>query len=156
MDVIAMGNDACSNLRMLQLGIGCLAQVHGTLVIVLYFQVCMYEKGLTIEKQSMSNFPIWLKVWNIPLDFSLSVDGISYVASGVGIPFCLDKATEERKRIDFAKVCVEEQYSNVLPDFIEVEVEGAEPLTANIEYPWNHKDVHLVMNWVIMLSFVQS
>lgn len=36
-----------------------------------------YEKGLT-----MSNFPIWLEIWNIPLDF-LSVEGISYNASGV-------------------------------------------------------------------------
>lgn len=73
------------------------------------------EKGLTIEKLSVSSFLIWLKIWNIPLDF-FSTDGISYIASGIGIPTCLDKATEERRRIDFARVCVEICHSDVLPD----------------------------------------
>lgn len=28
-----------------------------------------YEKGLSIEKLSTSSYPIWIKIWNIPLDF---------------------------------------------------------------------------------------
>lgn len=56
---------------------------------------------MIIEKLS-----IWMKICDIPIDL-LSVEGIGYITSAMGKPLCLDKATSERKRIDFAKVCVE-------------------------------------------------
>lgn len=72
-----------------------------------------------------------------------------------GEPICLDKATEERRRIDFAKVCVEVHCYDELPESIDVEVEGGEFFEVNIEYPCNHKGVHLERSRVIMLSSVQ-
>lgn len=94
-----------------------------------------YEKGLTVEKLSTSSFPIWLKLWHIPMDY-FSTEGIGYIASGVGEPICLDKATEERRRIDYARVCVKVLGSDDLPETVEVDVEGGGQFTVTVEYPW--------------------
>lgn len=64
-----------------------------------------YEKGLSVDKLSTTSFPIWLKLLNTPLNF-FSNEGIGHIASGVGEHICLDKATEARRRFDYARVCV--------------------------------------------------
>lgn len=55
-----------------------------------------YVKGVSIEKLNALRYPIWLKSWDIPIDL-LSVEGIGHIASAVGRPLWLDKATAERR-----------------------------------------------------------
>lgn len=93
-----------------------------------------YEKGIVIEKLSTVKYPLWMKIWDIPLDL-FSVEGIGYIASAVGRPLCFDKATAER-RIDYAKVCVEVTGGDTLPEVVEVQVEEGYSFKVTIEYPW--------------------
>lgn len=54
-----------------------------------------YEKGLTFEKLNTSSFPIWLKLWNIPMDFKGGY--WIYIANGIGEPIFLDKVNHDRR-----------------------------------------------------------
>lgn len=134
-DVMALGNDAClfkfKNVVTRNWMLNSGPWYIGNRPIFLR----KYEKGLTIKKLNMPKFPIWLNIWNITLDF-LSVEGIGYIASGVGEPLCLDKATEDRKRIHYAK--------------------GVSHLLLILNTHGSHRSAHLVKSWVIMQSSVQK
>lgn len=51
-------------------------------------------------------------------------DDLSHIASTIGIPWYRDKATELRRRVNFARVCVEVGYADDLPDAITINIEG--------------------------------
>lgn len=53
-----------------------------------------YVKRMSFDRPKGLKFPISMKLWDIPLDI-FSVEGISYIASFVGKPICLDKATAD-------------------------------------------------------------
>lgn len=45
-----------------------------------------------MEKLSFQKFPLWIKLWNVPLEL-FTIDGISCIASAVGTPLYMDRAT---------------------------------------------------------------
>lgn len=55
------------------------------------------------SKKNFFKYPLWINLKGIPMEL-LKNEGISHIASGVGIPLFLDKATELRKRLSFACV----------------------------------------------------
>ncbi|CAK7336446.1 unnamed protein product [Dovyalis caffra] len=55
----------------------------------------------------------------------LNRQGLSYIASGIGIPLCMDKATKQQKRLSFAKVCIEVDIAAKLPNSLRAGVGGA-------------------------------
>lgn len=63
-------------------------------------------KSGPVEKLSSKKVSIWIKLWQIPLEL-FTPEGIACIASAVGKPLYLDKATAERRRVYFARVCVE-------------------------------------------------
>lgn len=75
---------------------------------------------------------MWIKLWNVPLEL-FSLEGIGCIASAVGRPLYLDKATEERRRVSFARVCVEARSEGNLPQFIKVDIEGMGEITINVD-----------------------
>lgn len=69
----------------------------------------------------------------VPLEL-LTPEGLSCIASAVGTPPSLDKATKQRKRINFARVCVEITSGDVLLDHIIVDVEILGKMVIAVEY----------------------
>ncbi|KAL0292826.1 UNVERIFIED_CONTAM: hypothetical protein Sradi_6970000 [Sesamum radiatum] len=68
-------------------------------------------------------------------------DGLSAVASGVGVPLYADKITKLCLRLDYARVCVMLDYHSTLPKHLVIISpnlrEGHEvPLKVDIEYEW--------------------
>ncbi|GKV25846.1 hypothetical protein SLEP1_g35229 [Rubroshorea leprosula] len=96
-----------------------------------------WEPNYKEFKQDPKRMPIWVKLWDVPMDL-LSVDSLCYIASGIGVPLALDKATEDRTRVDFAKVCVEIEVANAqdLPEIIPVDIEDFPSVDIRVEYPW--------------------
>lgn len=45
-----------------------------------------WKPRMQFEKLSMENFPIWIKLWNVPLEL-YTIDGLNLIASVVGEPF---------------------------------------------------------------------
>ncbi|GLT57600.1 hypothetical protein SLA2020_305610 [Shorea laevis] len=80
---------------------------------------------------------IWVKIWGIPMTL-YTPQGLGYVASAIGVPVCLDKATEERVHINYAQVCVEVDTDKVanLPSSIPIDGVNQQPIELLFEYPW--------------------
>lgn len=70
---------------------------------------------MSFEKEQLSKIPIWVQFSNVPLEF-WNEEGLSYIASAVGVPLCADAAIESGKRLSYARICVEISVVNVLPN----------------------------------------
>jgi hypothetical protein len=47
---------------------------------------------MQVLKLALSSVPVWVKFLHLPMEFWTS-NGLSYVASGVGVPLYADKVT---------------------------------------------------------------
>ena len=84
----------------------------------------VWEPGICLEKVEPSTIPIWVCVYNIPLELCNS-NGISKIMSGVGKPMLMDKMTKERclkkvVKLDYARVLVEVSALDDLPNHLEL------------------------------------
>lgn len=94
-----------------------------------------WKAGLILDKLSLHKFPLWIALRGVPLEL-FTPEGLSCIASAVGNPLCLDKATEQRRRVNFARICVEVSNGDVLPDQINVNIETLGKRVINVEYAW--------------------
>lgn len=63
-------------------------------------------------------------------------EGISHIASAIGISLFMDKAIELRNRLSFARACLEISQESPLPSYIHVEIEDFGSIEIDVEYPW--------------------
>jgi len=61
---------------------------------------------------------------------------ISRIASQVGVPFFMDKATTAYKKLAFARCFVESSAKKPLPKSLCMEVEGGEKVNIEVEHEW--------------------
>ena len=62
--------------------------------------------GLRLTKEVVSRIPVWVQLHDVPLEYWIA-EGLSCLASAVGIPLYADSATEGRRRLNYARVCIE-------------------------------------------------
>ena len=65
-----------------------------------------WQSGLVLQKDSISRIPIWVNLKYIPLEL-WTVEGLSIIASRIGKPLHVDRMTASRKRIPYARICIE-------------------------------------------------
>ncbi|KAL0292814.1 UNVERIFIED_CONTAM: hypothetical protein Sradi_6972100 [Sesamum radiatum] len=99
-----------------------------------------WQQGMSLRRQKHTTVPVWIKLKHLPMEY-WTEDGLSAVASGVGVPLYVDRVTKECSRLDYARVCVMLDYSTVLPRHVvlisPVLHEGKEiPIKVDIEYDW--------------------
>ncbi|GJZ33432.1 hypothetical protein Tco_0578868 [Tanacetum coccineum] len=85
----------------------------------------LWEPGIWLDKIEPSVIPIWVCVYNIPMELC-NGNGIGKIMSGVGKPMLMDKMTKERclkkaGRLDYAMVPVEVSANEELPNVLEIE-----------------------------------
>lgn len=94
--------------------------------------------------------PIWIELKGVPLELQTR-EGLSCIANVIGIPLYMDRATKKFSRVNFVKVCVEVEVTDVIPEFVEVEVENDssfnvdvlchwKPITYQVCGPFGHND----------------
>lgn len=93
-----------------------------------------WRRMLIPSPEHPSSIPAWVKVHKLPLE-CWTADGLSRIASTVGRPLHVDKATENQQRIDFARICIEVSAEDDLPDEIQIVVKG-ESVMVHVEYQW--------------------
>ncbi|GAV92256.1 DUF4283 domain-containing protein, partial [Cephalotus follicularis] len=71
-----------------------------------YFALRRWEEGMSLCKDSFTSIPVWVKLTNVPPEL-WTRPGLSYIASALGVPLCMDAATAAGNRLSFARVCVE-------------------------------------------------
>ncbi|KAI8563946.1 hypothetical protein RHMOL_Rhmol03G0148300 [Rhododendron molle] len=91
-----------------------------------------WRRMMTPTKISPSSIPTWVKLHNLPPE-CWTEEGLSRVASAIGQPKHVDRATEKKTRLAYARVCVEIDAADELTEEIQVIVEG-ESVTVRVEY----------------------
>lgn len=90
------------------------------------------HRMMPLSVEHPSKIPAWVRFHNLPLE-CWTADSFSRIASTIGRPIHVDKATERRQRISSARICIEIDAKNVLPDSVEIQVDG-ESVVVNVEY----------------------
>ncbi|KAL0914872.1 hypothetical protein M5K25_015257 [Dendrobium thyrsiflorum] len=85
-------------------------------------------------REESSSIPIWFKILDLPLP-CWTPEGISRIASKIGIPIAVDNLTAEKSRLTYARVCVQVTKSCVYPESIPISILG-EPFVLKIQYEW--------------------
>lgn len=78
--------------------------------------------------------PVWVKFHRLPFEFWTEV-GFSKLASTIGKPIHVDEATAKKKRLDYARICIEVDAADELPNDVTIAV-GTESVVVGIEYQW--------------------
>ncbi|XP_028108374.1 uncharacterized protein LOC114307170 [Camellia sinensis] len=91
-----------------------------------------WHRMMKLTKEKQGTIPIWVKFYNIPMEFWDS-EGLSRIVSAIGVPLFMDNLTSSGNRISFARVCVEIKASSLLLDDFQIKCEG-ETVTIRVEY----------------------
>ena len=98
-----------------------------------------WRPGLPLAKDELSKIPVWAKFHNVPIEL-WTEEGLSHIASVVGLPLYADAVTEACSRISFAQICIELDASTPLVDDFEVELlqeDGSSKMvTIFVSYQW--------------------
>ncbi|GMI69541.1 hypothetical protein HRI_000623400 [Hibiscus trionum] len=79
--------------------------------------------------------PVWVQLYNVPLELYTRL-GLSYIASGLGVPLYMDSITASRERLEFAKVCVEIVAGASVPRAIPVKMKDGSIVMVKVKLPW--------------------
>ena len=64
-------------------------------------------------KDDLARVPVWVRLYNVPLEF-WTIKGLSCVVSAIVVPLHADHTALLRKRLSYARVCVEIDASKML------------------------------------------
>ncbi|KAF5198340.1 Zinc knuckle (CCHC-type) family protein, partial [Thalictrum thalictroides] len=92
-----------------------------------------WSEKIEEHRNGIKTLPIWIKLMNVPKAL-WTREGLSFVASLVGEPICMDEQTTSKTRLSFARICVEvpvnQDYKKVVCSMKGKSVE------VDVEYPW--------------------
>ena len=94
-----------------------------------------WKPGMDMLNIQLSSIPIWVKFYNIPLEYWTST-GLGYIASTVGIPLHLDSPTENQTKLSFARICIEVGVDCEFPKSVLLDKGDGNFSTIRVEYPW--------------------
>ncbi|KAL0921107.1 hypothetical protein M5K25_008142 [Dendrobium thyrsiflorum] len=86
------------------------------------------------KRENLKSVPIWIKIHDLPL-VCWNSEGISRIASKIGIPLAVDALTAQRTRLTFARVCVQVSADAVFPEEVPISLED-EVFSLKIQYEW--------------------
>ncbi|KAF6149992.1 hypothetical protein GIB67_029357 [Kingdonia uniflora] len=99
------------------------------------FIIRPWRPFIEFEPTEVSSIPIWVILKDVPDQF-MNDEGIGLIASIVGKPLCLDRASEEKKHKSFIRVCVEVEVSSLLPRSLPLLIDEKFTINVIAEYNW--------------------
>ncbi|PKI73252.1 hypothetical protein CRG98_006387 [Punica granatum] len=94
-----------------------------------------WEKNIQVVNLEQKKVPVWVKLSKVPLEL-LTEQGLSYVASGLGIPVCFEKKVEYISRGNSARMCIDITVQGELPKTLTLVMEDGQYTDVEVEYPW--------------------
>ena len=92
-----------------------------------------------MDLKNVHSIPIWVNLYGIPLEL-WNPKGISFIASYIGKPLRVDRVTASRRRISYARVCVEVSGDLDLIEKFTIKTEDGNGtnslLEIDVEYQW--------------------
>ncbi|KAE8729631.1 hypothetical protein F3Y22_tig00003480pilonHSYRG00012 [Hibiscus syriacus] len=83
----------------------------------------------------LSRLPLWIHLFNVPLEL-FNREGLSYIASALGVPISMDSVTASKTRLEFSKVCIEVGAKEEIPKTVEVVMANGQTTIIFVKVPW--------------------
>ena len=100
-----------------------------------------WTPGIVPESFVFDSVHVLIKLGRIPLELWTDA-GLAVVASAIGKPLLVDLATKERRRLSYARICVELNVDNIMPAEVTVNLRGEE-FIVTVTYEWKPKKCNL-------------
>ena len=100
-----------------------------------------WTPGIVLESFVFDSVHVLIKLGRIPLELWTDA-GLAVVASAIGKPLSVDLATKERRRLSYARICVELNVDNIMPAEVTVNLRGEE-FIVTVTYEWKPKKCNL-------------
>ncbi|GAV91182.1 DUF4283 domain-containing protein [Cephalotus follicularis] len=100
-----------------------------------HLAVRLWEREMPPLQCSFTKVPIWVKLMNILMEY-WTLAGLSQMASVLGNPFHMDAATESKRKINFARICVEMSASSKFLINIRTKRNSGAFMDVKVEYCW--------------------
>jgi len=94
-----------------------------------------WSQDIRLERNLLTSIPVWVRFPVLHLNF-WSQNIISNIASLVGTPLFMDKATSSFEKLAFARCFIEINVAKPLAKTVALEVEGREKVIIEVEYEW--------------------
>ncbi|XP_019256255.1 PREDICTED: uncharacterized protein LOC109234641 [Nicotiana attenuata] len=99
------------------------------------FILKQWDLEFQMHKESTQIVPMWVMFPNLPIQF-WAPGNLGRIASCIGNPICTDKLTTQEQRIAYAKILIEMDISQPLPDSLSLELPDGKYYSQDIEYEW--------------------
>nr|XP_016458609.1 PREDICTED: uncharacterized protein LOC107782255 [Nicotiana tabacum] len=83
-----------------------------------------------MSKETTNNIPVWVNFPELPIQYWM-VENLGRIASSIGNPICTDKLTAQEARISYARMLIEMDVSQPLPETVLIETAGKK-----LSYDW--------------------
>lgn len=97
-----------------------------------YLVLKNWQRMMSPTKVHPSKIPVWIRIHGLPLEL-WNQECFSRIASVIGRPIHVDRATAEKSKITHARICVEIDAHNDLPHEIAITV-GGETVVVGVQY----------------------
>ena len=94
-----------------------------------------WQPNLQLDKEEFKRVPVWVRLMNVPFEY-WTPKGLSCVASAVGKPLYADKITLTKKRMSFARVCVEIDASEEMITDFDLCCPNGDWITVHAVFEW--------------------
>ncbi|KAF9599390.1 hypothetical protein IFM89_036947 [Coptis chinensis] len=98
------------------------------------FIIRKWTREIEDSRGSIKNVPLWVKFHKVPKQL-WNATGLSKIASTIGKPLFMDKNTEEKMMLSFARVCVEIDATKELPTTLQIRIRSSKIATVEFQYP---------------------
>ena len=78
-----------------------------------YLVLRWWSTGLSLTKAALTSIPVWVQLCGVALEY-WTAEGLSHIASVVGVPLYADAQTEQGTHLKYARICVEVDASKPL------------------------------------------
>ncbi|OIT19590.1 hypothetical protein A4A49_43485 [Nicotiana attenuata] len=84
-----------------------------------------WEADFKMSKELMTNVPVWVTFPGLPIQYWTG-ENLGRIASSIGKPICTDKLTAQEARISYARMLIEMDISQALPEDVLIETPNGE------------------------------
>lgn len=88
-----------------------------------------------MSAEPIQTIPVWVMFPKLPVQY-WAIENLSRIASCIGIPICTDKLTAQGDRISYARILIDMDVSQPLPESVVIEDPSGEYLDQKLEYEW--------------------
>ncbi|XP_016451197.1 uncharacterized protein LOC107775908 [Nicotiana tabacum] len=99
------------------------------------FILKQWDPEFQMNKEPTQLIPIWVMFPNLLIQF-WAPGNLERITSCIGKPICIDKLTAQEQRIAYARILIEIDISQPLPESISLELPDGTHYSQNIEYEW--------------------